>query len=240
MKPRKYKGCLPQITFTSDFHELVEGDLVPGPCVLRYDPLRLVPAQTPTRDLQIVAFVRFHPAGGDWKGVLTVPARTPLGLLADPTGQGFMLESTFTIPSGCDELEVWFSHTRADGQTVWDSEYGQNYWLRFPLHDIEIKKAKVQVAKGKTASQDSLSVEITSLACVERVDLRWRFANLPSHSRSEISLPAVQSTGPQKLWATPKGGIPVPKQATVVFDLVYYVHGHKFTDDNQGHWYIAD
>ena len=39
---RANQGSRPQITFTSDFHELVTGDLVPGPCALRYDPLRLV------------------------------------------------------------------------------------------------------------------------------------------------------------------------------------------------------
>jgi hypothetical protein len=240
MKRRQNKGCLPQFTFTSDWHELVEGDLVPGPCVLRYDPLRLIPHQTSARDLQIASFVRFHPCGGEWKGISTVPANTPLGLLADPTGQGYMLETTFTIPSGCDELEVWFSHTQANGQTFWDSETGQNYWLRFPLHDIEIKEAKVRTAGGKTAGQDLLAVEISSVACIDRVDLRWRFANHPSFPRSEISLTSVQPKDLQKSWITPKDGISIPKKATVVFDLIYYVSGHKFTDDNQGRWYIAD
>jgi hypothetical protein len=113
---------------------------------LRYDPVRLVSASTHARDLQIKAFVRFHPCGGVWEGILTVPARVPLGLLADPYGQGFMLETTFTIPPGNDELEIWFSYINPDGNICWDSEFGQNYWLRFPLHDIEINKAIVQVA----------------------------------------------------------------------------------------------
>jgi hypothetical protein len=32
----------------------------------------------------------------------------------------------------------------------------------------------------------------------------------------------------------------VPKDAAVVFDLVYRVGGREFTDDNQGRWYLAD
>src|SRR5271165_5910321 len=105
MMTRSNRGKRPQITFTSDFHELVVGDLAPGPCVLRYDPLRLVAAVTHGRRLEVWSFIRFHPCGGGWEGVAGVPARVPLGLLADPAGQGYMLESSFTIPPGCDELE---------------------------------------------------------------------------------------------------------------------------------------
>ena len=40
-----YVGKPAQITFTADFHELLEGDLRPGePVTLRYDPRRIVPA----------------------------------------------------------------------------------------------------------------------------------------------------------------------------------------------------
>jgi len=237
MKARQNKGCLPKIYFTSDFHELVVGDLRPGPCVLQYDPLRLVGAFTHGRVLEVWSFVRFHPCGGGWEGVASVPARMPLGWLADPTGQGYMLESTFPIPPGCDELEVWFSHKNHEGNIVWDSEFGQNYWLRFSLHDLDIKKAKIQA--GNSAA-DRLEVEVESVPCVERIDLRWRQANVPSFPRQTASLAGVQTPGKSKVWSAAAEGIAIPKKATVLFDLVYYVGGRKFTDDNQGNWYIAD
>ena len=34
---RRGQGYKPKLIFTSDFHELVNGDLIPGPCLLRYD-----------------------------------------------------------------------------------------------------------------------------------------------------------------------------------------------------------
>ena len=44
MTKRAFEGLPPQITFTSDFHELMRGDLRPGTDMrLRYDPARIVP-----------------------------------------------------------------------------------------------------------------------------------------------------------------------------------------------------
>ena len=45
MTERTYRPYAPRISFTNDFHELLRGDLAPGSVVtLRYDPLRIVPA----------------------------------------------------------------------------------------------------------------------------------------------------------------------------------------------------
>lgn len=76
---RHSSGSSPQLTFTSDFHELVQGDLVPGPCVIRYDPLRIVDRDhTQVADQHVSAFVRLHPSGVEWHGVLHLPAGLPL------------------------------------------------------------------------------------------------------------------------------------------------------------------
>jgi hypothetical protein len=32
----------------------------------------------------------------------------------------------------------------------------------------------------------------------------------------------------------------VPVGAVVAYDLVYYVGDRKFTDDNQGRWYLSE
>ncbi len=241
MQLRQNQGDRPQITFTSDFHELVQGDLVPGPCVLRYDPLRLVTlGDAASEHHNIRAFVRFHPVGSEWQGAMDLPAGLPLADLADSTGQGFMLTTTFGIPEGCDELEVWFSCTHDDGQTHWDSDLGKNHWLRFGLADLVLKTAKIKVAKKKTVAQDALEFEFATKAKVEAVSIRWRLTNAPQAPRVVSPLVCGASTATGKTWTSPEGGIPVPKGGVVAFDVVYRVEGRDFTDDNQGRWYIAD
>lgn len=241
MQLRQNAGARPQITFTSDFHELVQGDLVPGPCVLRYDPLRLVTlGDAATEDHHIRAYVRFHPGGVEWQGLLELPAGLPLADLADASGQGFMLTSTFDIPVGCDALEVWFSCTHEDGQTHWDSDHGKNHWLRFGLADLALKSAKVKPAKKKTDAQDTLAFEFSTKPKVESVEVRWRLTNSPKTPRVTTQLVCTADTPAGKTWTAPDGGIPVPKGAVVAFDVVYHVESRPYTDDNQGRWYIAD
>ncbi len=230
----------PQLTFTSDFHELVVGDLKPGPCVLRYDPLRIVPRdELHGGNHRIAAHVRFHPTGGEWHGDMIAPASAPYEQLADPMGDGYMLRTTFDIPPGCVELEVWFSCTHADGASHYDSEMGQNYWLRFGLKDLDIKQAKIAVATAAAAT-DALDVQIDSVPAVERLSIRWRLANRPSFPRTVSDLVGAATAAGSKTWSTAPGGIAIPKAATVLFDVVYYVNGRKYTDDNQGNWYLAN
>ncbi len=240
MQLRQNKGYRPQITFTSDFHELVQGDLVPGPCVLRYDPLRLIElGDAANESHHIRAYVRFHPSGSEWQGVMELPAGLPLADLADITGEGIMLTSTFTIPEDCDELEVWFSCTHEDGHTHWDSDFGKNHWLRFGLADISIDSAKVKTTKKKTAVTDAFELSLTTTPKIDSVDIRWRMTNHPGSPRVITPLQATTKGG-HKQWATPKGGLPVAKDAVIAYDIVYHVEGRKHTDDNQGRWYIAD
>jgi hypothetical protein len=241
MQLRQNAGARPQITFTSDFHELVQGDLVPGPCILRYDPLRLVTlGDAATEHHHIRAHVRFHPVGVEWQRLLELPAGLPLADLADATGQGFMLTTTFDIPVGCDALEVWFSCTHDDGQTHWDSDHGKNHWLRFGLADLAIKTAKVKPAVKKSAPRDALEFEFATRPAVDSVNVRWCLANSPKAPRVVTSLICADATPTGKTWTAPAGGIPVPKGAVVSFDVVYNVDGRDYTDDNQGRWYIAD
>ena len=241
MQHRLNAGSRPQITFTSDFHELVQGDLVPGPCLLRYDPLRLITlADAASEHHHIRAHVRFHPGGSEWQGLLDLPAGLPLGDLANITGEGYMLTSVFNIPANCDELEVWFSCTHDDGQTHWDSDHGKNFWLRFGLADLAIKRAVVTAAAAAApAAQDALEFEVGAKPGISSVKVRWRLTNFPGKPR--VSTPLVCTETPQgRTWHTPAGGISVPKGAVVAFDIVYSDGGHEFTDDNQGRWYIAD
>jgi len=240
MQLRQNKGARPQITYTSDFHELVQGDLIPGPCLLRYDPLRLIDLGDAAGETHhIRAYIRFHPTGVEWQGVMELPAGLPLVELADPTGDGLMLTTTFEIPEGCDELETWFSCTHEDGHTHWDSDSGKNHWLRFGLADLSLKIAVVKPGDA-TSSHDTFEVKIIAKPKVESVEIRWRITSNSAFPRQITPLAAAAVTPAGKTWVTPDGGFPVPKGATIAFDIVYRVGGHVYTDDNQGRWYIAD
>jgi Family of unknown function (DUF6209) len=240
MMNRLNKGKRPQITFTSDFHELVRGDLSSGQCVLCYDPLRLADGYDQSRPRDIKAFVRFHPSTQQWSDTMTVPPGVPLRMLADPAAQGYVLQTAFDIPKGCDELEAWFSYTRPNGETRWDSDFGKNYWLRFPLNDLKTIQAVVHPPRQTVPGQDLFEIEVTSVSFVESVEVRWRVANFPQEPRRQASLIFAAANPSLKRWSMSGGGVMVPRNATVLFDLVYYVAGHQSTDDNQGQWYIAD
>lgn len=241
MKPRQNQGRRPQITFTSDFHELVQGDLVPGPFVLRYDPLRLIPPEeVDGAKHEIHAHVRFHPSGQTWEGTLVVPANAPLAELANSSGQGYMLETTFNLPEGTDELETWFSCTHDHGFTHWDSNEGKNYWLRFSLSDIKTVQATVRQPGKNNPAQSSLEFEVVTIPQVISVVARWHLPSFQDGPRVETEL---IPTGTQKEgthWSAPPAGIPVPTAAIAAFDLIYFIGDRKFTDDNQGRWYLAD
>ena len=231
---RHSAGRRPQLTFTSDFHELVQGDLIPGPCVLRYDPLRLLAADNCNERHEIRASLRFHPRGGSWEGGLVVPPNARLKDLADPAAQGFMLEASFPLPDGCGEVEAWFA-CEHDGRTDWDSKQGANFRLRFPLHDLKITQAKVSASQGAS----SFEVNVDSAAVVESLDVRWRLPAQPDEGRHINSLAVASQEGGRKQWRN-TATLAVPKDAAVVFDLVYRVGGRDYTDDNQGRWYLAD
>lgn len=238
MPLRQNAGSSPQVTFTSDFHELVQGDLIPGPCTLRYDPLRLVALGDAATERHVIrAHVRFQPMGKEWQDGMELLPGQPLAELADVAGQGFMVSTTFTIPEGCDELEIWFCCTHPDGQTHWDSDFGKNFWLRFGLADLSIETAHVKVG---SAAQDGLHFQLTARAAVDSLQVRWWLTNVPSFPRQTTPLSVSSTSGNRRSWSTPPSGIPVPKGATVAFDFVYRVGGRDFTDDNQGRWYVAD
>jgi hypothetical protein len=150
-----------------------------------------------------------------------------------------MAEVEFQIPTGCDELEMWFSSDQ-DGATKWDSECGQNYWMRFTLNDLDIRKAATRAASSLGGAGDAFDCVVESVPEVERMTLRRNLTNPTGYPRSETPMSQIPGKGTKKLWSTPESGIPIPKGATVAFDLVYFVGGHKQTDDNQGCWYVAD
>ncbi len=239
MLKRRARGKRPQFIFTSDFHELTRGDLQPGPCVLRYDPHRVTPPEEisslPATQRPITAHVRSHPSGVVWQGDMRFAPASRLIADYDPTGSGTMLEIEFPITDGDDEFECWFSYTGNDGRTHWDSHMGANFRLRFPAHDLDI--AVAEISARRNAAMDGLRLEVDSIPEVERVDVRWRYANAISDTRQQRAL-TPSSAQQRKRWILENGEAGVASNTTLVFDLVYRVGGHKFTDDNEGTWYV--
>jgi hypothetical protein len=242
MLTHRSAGRRPQLTFTADFHELVQGDFLPGPCAMRYDPWRIVPRSEvlslPASQRPVQAHINFHPMGGFWEGELRLRPGTAIEPIPDPTGQGTMLRAEFLLPAGCEELECWFSYVDAAGQTHWDSAMGANFWLRFPTHDLTLLRGEVVKLQGEGV--DRLEVELESIAAVEIIDLRWRLTQPAEQQRRQCALVSSAARDTRKGWTTPVGGVPVPSGATVVFDLVYTAGGHTYTDDNEGTWFLAE
>jgi hypothetical protein len=237
---RRGLGYKPKLTFTSDFHELLNGDLIPGPCLLRYDPLRIVPrdeiSALPSTQRPITAHVRLHPSGELWEKNMRFRPAPRLVLDEDPTGEGTMLLAEFPLPKDCQELECWFSYLDNQGGEKWDSAMGANFWIRFPTHDLPIVEAKI-VARD-TQALDLFKLEVESLPAVETIGVRWRYTTAINDARYERPM-AVTILGGRKSWSLHGDGAPVSSNTPLAFDLVYRADGHTFTDDNQGTWYIV-
>jgi hypothetical protein len=236
---RRGTGYKPKLTFTSDFHQLVFGDLIPGPCLLRYDPLRIVPGEEigylPKTQRPVTAHIRFHPSGEISEVEMRFRPAAWLTVDEDPTGSGTMLQTHFDLPQGCHELECWFSYFDDQGQAKWDSAMGANYWLRFPTFDLDITAASVVAQPGTPF--DLFQLDVESVPEIDSINVRWRYTNAINDARYKWPLAATLLAG-RKRWTLGKGA-EVATNTTLAFDLVYTSSGHQYTDDNQGTWYVV-
>ena len=114
---------------------------------------------------------------------------------------------------------------------------GANFWLRFPAHDLDPQRAE-RIARPDEAL-DQWQLELESVPVVDTIDVRWRYTQPPGHTRQQCALVSSTPATGRKHWSAPDGGIPVASDTPIVFDLVYTVGGHQFTDDNEGTWYLA-
>jgi len=232
---RRFEHRPAQISFTSDFHELLEGDLRPGASLtLRYDPDRLSPPPEYTfadPRCPVLAHVQYVEHGALRDLPLTGPV-TPLPD-RDPMGQGSMLIATTVVPADATFVELWFSGQMPDGER-WDSDYGTNYWFRFPYLDIEIASAEV-IAEGDTDARFRLRVRTT--ADVEAVRVRFSDVSTPVRVRRDEPLRADEATGPLRREWSFEGA--VAPTALIRFKLYYWLGGRRYKDDNSGQYYIA-
>jgi hypothetical protein len=229
-----------QITFTSDFHELVNGNLKPGqPLRLSYDPQRIIPAGEPYTfgDPQrpVTAHVRF----GSVSQIVLVVLSSP-GMVAvpdrDATGQGSMLKAHLEVPANAEMISIWFSFTLLDGTAVYDSDFGTNFNFRFPEHDLEDLDTNVVFDREKKISL--FYVHVSTTAAVDRVSVRLGRAGKQA-GKDELPLQelAPSSDSHRKTWAI--NDVIVPTGVVIAFKVFYWIRGIRFKDDNTGHYYLS-
>ena len=236
MIKRRGIGKRAQITFTRDFHELVTGDLRPGhPVVLSYDPFRIVPAGEPyiLGDPQwpVYASVQFR----DGEPATIVTLESPGGMVKHPdedvTGQGSMLQAQLMVPDTADLVIVWFSYLTRSGATVYDNDYGKNYYFGFPSLDIAVSDA--------TVDSHGFAVRVAAAARVEAVLVRYRIVRHPKAERTEVKLEKTGQSDSQgwPIWSVT--GVSLPSGSVVRFKVFYWIGGRRFKDDNSGFYYLA-
>lgn len=242
MIERAQAGQPAVITFTSDFHELVAGDLRPErPVAFRYDPRRIIPQDEPCRLGDPKRLIMAHVQFGQDKPVVDQALASPVGViehpLYDPTGQRFTLMARFDIPADADRLIVWFSYQSPAGETHYDSDNGANYHFSFVGDCLDVRTATV-VDDPPTASS-RFAVTVAAAEKIDAVTVRYLAVNDPTFGKQERPLQPTGQRDPQgrRLWAV--ADLPTPYQATVRFKIYYWLGGQCYKDDNAGHYYLA-
>src|SRR5262249_52453504 len=136
-------------------------------------------------------------------------------------------------------ITLWFTCTALDGRTWYDSNFGANYVFRFKRDDLELVASEIHPRAG--AATDFFHCTVAADSALERIVARYRIVNTPVQSaETEVALARTGRTdeeGRRVLWETPD--VPVPRGAVIAFDLVYFVEGNRFKDDNRGFYFLA-
>jgi hypothetical protein len=233
---RRFQGRPAQLSFTSDFHELLEGDLQPGSSLtLRYDPDRLSPPPSYTFGdprWPVVAFLRFF-EHGPMTSLSLVGSVTHLPD-RDPTGQGSMLTGVAALPAHAQFVEVWFQGGTND--IHWDSDYGSNFWFRFPYQDLSTIVATVSIADDQNAR---FQLSVSSIAAVHAMHVRFYDAanSVPVKQEEALRSGLLVSSTAEHAW---RFECAVTPTAHIRFKLYYWIGDKRFKDDNSGQYYIAE
>ncbi|HWR49855.1 MAG TPA: DUF6209 family protein [Bryobacteraceae bacterium] len=233
---RRFENRPAQISFTSDFHELLQGDLRPSAgLTLRYDPDRLVPPGDYVfgdSSWPITAHLRYSDQGP----LTEMPLRGPVTPVPDrdPMGQGSMLTASTAVPAEARFVELWVSGQMSDG-LHWDSDYGRNYWFRFPYADIHIESA---IVLPRERGQAQFILDVRGVPEIERVSVRFFNAAASVPVRREEQLREAQRTAEgRRRWTLEDQVAPT---SLVKFKMYYWIEGRRYKDDNSGAYYTAD
>jgi len=218
------KTTSPQLTFTADWQNQIQGSFIPGTIKLRYDLQRLATEAEPAES-DIEVFARFLPEGVIWSNPLKLEKKAG----AKKKNGSSYVATDLPIPADCEELELWFSRQLPSGETQWDSNFGKNYRQRFPSMDLEVSKVKITRSKAKKPVADSFMLEVKSGLKIEAVTLEcsWEVDGESVPLSLPMELKSEKKTG--KTWAMPDTKIAIPCGVAVTYSFSYYIQGVKYS-----------
>jgi len=229
---------MPHLIFTLDFHELVRGNLQPGAaCQIDYDPQRIFSAVTGYRlgdaAWPVTAHLRYLPSEHKEEILLSSPAGLVKQVITEPDGQGSMLRSNISVPADTEELEVWFSAKTPSGEVLYDSDFGANYHFRFVQNDLQLQESRV--VNQPASPWAGLQIRIAARLSVEKVLIRYRILNGDQPYYEHVYY--LQHAQPD-IWSTEN--VQIPYDAVIVFDIIYFVGGKKYKNDNNGKYFLCE
>lgn len=242
MIERSNAGQPALITFTSDFHELVIGDLRPGhPVTLRYDPKRIIPADENYRfgdpKRPIIAHVQFGKDKPESRQILVSQIGIVENPSYDPTGHRFALTAQIDVPADAEELIAWFSYLAQSGEMHYDSDEDVNY--RFSFVSCELAVLNATVVSDPQTPYSGFAVTVAADDKIEAVSVRYRVVADPAFGKDEKPLHKTGRRDKEGRGIWEVAGLTVPYRATVRFKLFYWIGGQRYKDDNSGHYYLA-
>jgi len=218
----------PQISFTRDWRQTVQGVLRPGArFTVLYDPARL-PEERSTYNGS-PAWNIFAHASYSGAPAIREALQTPGG--AD------LMSQEFVIPPSARDVTLWFLNTGRSGREFWDSDYGANYCFRFPLLDLELVSANV-ISTSPTP-YSGFQTQVLAVQEVTAITVNYSaqgHGGEPLKGSVPLMLSADDPAG-RGLWSV--AGVAVPYQSTVRFSFQYTVGGRTFLDDNGGKSFTA-
>jgi len=173
---RALEGKPALITFTMDFHQVVQGDLQPGKkFLIDYDAERL-PNERSTYQgkpaWSITAYVKFSETGQPHPYVLkslTGPVRPKI---TNESGSGTIMKASVPVPVNASEVILWFVNTGRSGAVYYDSDYGRNYWFRFVQNDIRV--ISDQIVSDPETPYSGFGVQVSAAPALTGVSVHYR------------------------------------------------------------------
>jgi hypothetical protein len=218
-----------QIVFSKDWQENVIGQLKPGTSFeVVYDSNRLPEIRDTYNGLPAWSILGYLKViSGTTENYYYKALETP--------GQGEIMRQTYGIPEDADEISMWFENTGRSGRVAYDSNYSQNYNFRFPSKDISVLQAIVTTSWPTPYSRLDIKIE-TSLQ-VETAKALCKITtpnNDITYQDYDFSFYEVKDN--RKIYTLQTY---IAYNATVSFDIAYWVSGREYIDNNEGSHYVT-
>ena len=231
------------MTFTRDFREFIRGAFWPDvEATIRYDPYRVVPPGDgyhfgdPARP--VVAHLQFNEGGPVTDITLVSLIGESSHISAWTERRVPMLHGELTIPEDADWVTIWFSYMSSTGRKIYDSNWGKNYRLRFYREEIKILDSFVRNQAAMPLNE--FVCRIAAGHDVDRVIARYRIVNVkPETPVTSVDLHRTDLVDKDGLAIWETRGVFVPNDAVIAYDIIYFVAGRPFKDDNEGAFFLA-